>query len=124
MVSACVDIKAVPGGDDKLGVVRLPPSQRDQLHRGWLLTVPDEDKVSSRLHVKVFDLEGDDLAFGCADDGQAFQATRILARPVIPGASKYLRRTGEIERSGSESKYLGCRLGVEVETTRLLIGRS
>ena len=79
LVSASVDVEAASSRDDKLWVLRLPPGQCDQLHRGRLVPVPDQDKVPPGLHVKVLNLEGDDLSFGCSDHGQAFQAARILA---------------------------------------------
>ena len=92
LICASVDIEAASGGDDKLRVVRLSPSQCDQLHCRRLVPVPDQDKVPPGLHVKVLNLEGDDLPLGCTDHSQAFQPAGVLARPVIPGACKYLRR--------------------------------
>ena len=79
LISSSVDVEAVPRRDDKLWVLRLTPGQCDQLHRRWLVPVPDQDEVPPGLHVKVLNLEGDDLSLGCSDHGQAFQATRILA---------------------------------------------
>ena len=92
LISASVDIEAAPGRNNELWVVRLPPTQCDQLRCSWFVPVPDQDKVPPGLHVKVLDLEGDDLPLRCSDHGKAFQPARILARPVIPGASKYLTR--------------------------------
>ena len=92
LISASVDIEAAPRRNNELRVVRLPAGQCDQLDSRWLVPVPDQDKVPARLHVKVLNLEGDDLPVRCSDHSQAFQPARILARPVIPGASKYLTR--------------------------------
>ena len=79
LISASVHIEAASGGDDKLWVLRLAAGQCHQLHRRRLVPVPDQDKVPPGLHVKVLNLEGDDLSLGCSDHGQAFQAAGILA---------------------------------------------
>ena len=92
LISASVHVEAASGGDNELRVLRLAAGQCDQLHRGRLVPVPDQDKVPPGLHVKVLDLEGDDLVLGSSDHGEAFEAARILARPIIPGAGKHLRR--------------------------------
>ena len=92
LISASVHIEAASGGDDELWVLRLAAGQCHQLHRRRLVPVPDQDKVPPGLHVKVLDLEGDDLVLGSSDHGEAFEAACILARPVVPGAGKHLRR--------------------------------
>ena len=74
----------------ELRVVRLFASQCVKFRRGWGGSVTDQDKVLLRLHVKIFNFQGDDLSLRSLDDMKAFQTSWIFVLSIIAWRCQYL----------------------------------